>query len=32
MDSITEFLDLEDADIFISDISILGTQKKSFLH
>ena len=27
MNSITELLDLEDADIFISDISILGTQK-----
>ena len=27
MNSITELLDLEDADIFISDISISGTQK-----
>ena len=27
MKSITELLDLEDADIFISDISISGTQK-----
>ena len=27
MNSITELLDLEDSDIFISDISISGTQK-----
>ena len=27
MNSITELLDLEDADIFISDISIIGTKK-----
>lgn len=27
MNSITDLLDLEDADIFISDISISGTQK-----
>ena len=31
MNSITELLDLEDADIFISNISISGTQKFSRL-